>query len=67
MRYIITFSFRTAAYSIHANGCSAAHANKNQTAWNFDGTEEEAVFSCHADEQEKGGEWANVRVCKCAK
>ena len=69
MQYVITFQHKTALYSVHSFSCSAAKQTATQSRAEFDGTKEEAVEWCNADESDKAGEpvKAKLRVCRCAK
>lgn len=69
MQYVITFSHKTARYSVHAFTCSAAKQTNTQSRIEFSGTVAEAVEWCHEDESDKAGEpvKAAVKVCGCCK
>jgi hypothetical protein len=71
IKYILTFSTKTAAIHCHAEGCSAARATPHQNVFDehFDSV---AAAKAHADadESERAGEPTEAwgwKVCKCAK
>ncbi len=70
MKYALTFSARTAKYSCHAAGCSAAQTNEDKGIFRIDelfSTVEAAHAHANQDEQDKGGERAFWKRCPCTK
>lgn len=70
MKYALTYSAKTAKYSCHAAGCSAAQTNEDKGIYRIDATFD-TVDAAHEhadqDEQEKGGSKAFWKRCPCTK
>jgi hypothetical protein len=70
MNYALTFSAKTAKYSCHAAGCSAAQTNEDKGIYRLPDTFT-TVEAAHAhadqDEQDKGGLKALWKKCPCTK
>ena len=70
MKYALTFSAKTAKYSCHAAGCTAAQTNEEKGIYLIEGTFEtlEAAHNhADSDEQEKGGSKTIYKKCPCTK
>ncbi len=68
MKYVLTFAPKTAGYRCHAATCSQAATNRNANRLPGEFTSiENARAVADEDEQGKGGERADFKVCGCAK
>lgn len=73
MKFSLTYNHFSARYSVHSTDCTAGKKTSKQTAWEFEGTLDQAVEELKSIEREKGGseDWINdnknIRVCSCCK